>query len=152
MNHRSAVAATASLLTLLAGCAMPPAPPPVDEVSVALEGSIKKVVDTPAFTASADGKAPAVQAKGPKISIVFHGDAVNLLQRVCAARSLDFKVTGPMPRREIYVGVDMKNASFEEFLAEVGGQMGQIADLAFTDRGVEVRYRDHRHVGVLSAQ
>lgn len=152
MKNRSGVVLIAPLLLVLAACTTPPSPPPVDEVSSSLESSIARVTNEPAFTSSADGKPPKVAASGPKISIVFHGDAVNLLQRVAAARSLSFKVSGPMPRRDIYVAIDLKNTSFTEFLAEVGGQMGQIADLVYTDSGIEVRYRDHRNVGLLVSQ
>lgn len=134
-----------ALAAMLAGCAAPPAPPvPKDEVATQIEQSIDRVAQEPTFTSSADGKAPSVAAGGPQVSIVFHGDATNLLKRVAAARGIGFKVYGPMPHRDIFVSVDARDISFNEFLEDVGHQMGQLADLALTDAGIEVRYRDHR--------
>lgn len=129
----------------LAGCASPPEPKPeVDEVRVQLEKSIEKVKALPEFTDSADRKAPQPRADGPTISVVYHGEATNLLRRIAASRGLGFKVVGPHPRRDIFVSVDMRDVSFEEFLSDVGHQFGQLATLALTDAGIEVRYRDHR--------
>lgn len=129
----------------LAGCATPPPPQPgVDEVRIALEESIQKVQAQPEFTASADRPAPTPATQGPTVSVVYHGEATNLLSRIAASRGMGFKVVGPHPRRDIFVSVDMRNVPFEEFLRDVGHQFGQLATLALTDAGIEVRYRDHR--------
>lgn len=141
MNIRLIAVAVAA--ASIGGCATAPAPQPDKAIAQQLEKSIERVAEEPAFTATADGKAPAVPA-GPTVSIVFHGDAGNLLKRIAAARGLGFKAVGPMPRREIFVSVDLKDASFTDFLGEVGGQLGQLADVALTDAGIELRYRDHR--------
>jgi hypothetical protein len=140
-----------SLLTVvvaaaaLAGCATPPEPvKEVDEVRIQLEKSIQKVQALPEFTDSADRKPPEAKAEGPTISVVYHGEATNLLRRIAASRGVGFKVVGPHPRRDIFVSVDMREASFEEFLTDVGHQFGQIATLVLNDAGIEVRYRDHR--------
>lgn len=145
MKSTSSLLAALGVAAALAGCASPPAPEPgVDEVRVQLEESIKKVQAQPEFTASADRKAPQARADGPTISVVYHGEATNLLRRIAASRGIGFKVVGPHPRRDMFISVDMRDASFEEFLSEVGHQFGQLATLALTDAGIEVRYRDHR--------
>ncbi len=79
---------------------------------------------------------------GQSVSISFAGEAKDLLRKFSAARSLSFKVRGPQPYLPLFVIVEAKNVSVDEFLTDVGAQFGQRADLAITNETIEVRYRD----------
>ncbi len=128
----------------LFGCATPPQPVAAapDESRRMIEQAIARSGELPAGTASADAKmAPAAMAQGG-MYITFAGEGKDLLRRVAVARGLAFRVRGPQPHLPLFVIVEVKNVPFEEFLADVGAQFGQRADLALTNDAIEVRYRD----------
>ena len=131
-------------LCALAGCATPPPPPPAppDESRALLERAIGRSAILPTETASADAKPARAVMGGQSVSISFAGEAKDLLRRFSAARSLSFKVRGPQPYLPLFVIVEAKNVSVDEFLTDVGAQFGQRADLAITNETIEVRYRD----------
>jgi len=129
---------------VLFGCASPPpAPPPApDESRKLIEQAIARSAALPAGTASADAKMPPAEMAKGGMYITFAGEAKDLLRRVAVARGLAFRVRGPQPHLPLFVIVEVKNVPFEEFLADVGAQFGQRADLALTNDAIEVRYRD----------
>lgn len=142
-NFRLILAAGA--VGVLYGCASPPPPPPEtpDESRRMIEHAIARSAVLPQSTSSADAKpAAAVMAGKGGFYITFAGEAKDLLRRVAVARGLAFRVRGPQPHLPLFVIVDAKNVPFEEFLADVGAQFGQRADLAITNEAIEVRYRD----------
>lgn len=140
MKISTLVAAMA--LTALGACTTPPPKPVVaDESKAAIEASLKRVDELPAHTASADAKAPPAVTTGGSLSINYAGDARELLKQISASRGLQFRVRGAQPHLPLFVIVDVKNVSFDEFLGDVGSQFGQRADLALTDSSIEVRYR-----------
>lgn len=108
-----------------------------------IELAIARSAELPSGTASADAKpAPAVMAGQGGFYITYAGEAKELLRRVAVARGLAFRVRGPQPHLPLFVIVEARNVAFEEFLADVGAQFGQRADLVITNEAIEVRYRD----------
>lgn len=141
------------LLTLisilaLAGCVTAPAPAPALQSDIEsaqlLSSALNRVEKAPSRTSSADAKATPAKMDGSDLSISFAGDAKDLLRQVASARGKKFKVLGAEPHLPLFVIVDLKNTSLEDFLTDVGAQLGQRADLAITDGTIEVRYRDHK--------
>lgn len=129
----------------LAACASAPAPQPEKgdaESAGLLTSAIERAKGAPAHTATADAKAPAATMGGGSVTITFAGEAKDLLRQMAATRSLEYKVRGPQPHLPLFVVVDVKSVSFEEFLTDVGAQFGQRADLVLTNKSIEVRYRD----------
>lgn len=129
----------------LSACATPPAPmpPPQDaESAQMISAAIKRAASLPSGTASADAKPNAAVMAGGNIDINFAGEAKTLLRQFAAARSLSFKVRGPQPYLPLFVIVDVKGATLEQALADIGSQFGQRADLILTNESIEVRYRD----------
>lgn len=130
------------MVAALAGCASTPLPPAKpDESRVLLENALKRVEQLPASTASANAKAPRPAAVGPKISMSYAGEGKALLKQMAAARGLKFNVRGGQPHLPLFVIVDVKDVTLEEFLTDVGAQFGQRAALALTNEAIEVRYR-----------
>lgn len=106
-----------------------------------LESALSTAKTQPAGTRGADAQLKPLHATGPTIAINFAGDARDLLRQVAATRGLAFNVRGPQPYLPLFVVVDVRDVSFEEFLTDVGFQFGQRATLALTDSTIEVRYR-----------
>jgi hypothetical protein len=144
MSKRTGIAlAAATLVAALAACTSVPLPPAApDESRAVLEKALTNVERLPASTASADAK-PALAKMGPKITMNYAGEGKTLLKQVTAARGMKFSVRGPQPYLPLFVIVDLKDVTLEEFLSDVGAQFGQRATLALTDDAIEIRYRDH---------
>lgn len=134
--------ACATFSVVLAGCATPPSPVVrQSEVGKALDSAIRRVDAQAPYTAGPEDKPNEPAFDDGKISVVWEGEAADLLARVAKARSLDFKVYGPYPRPPLPVFVNMKGAEYDEFLRDVGHQLGQRADLVVTDSRIEIRFR-----------
>ncbi len=101
---------------------------------------MKRAEALPSGTSSADAKMKPAVMDGA-ISINYAGDAKDLLKQMSAVRGKTFSVRGPQPYLPLFVMVDVKGVSFEEFLTDVGSQLGQRADLVLTNNTIEVRYR-----------
>lgn len=131
-----------------AGCATQPvpAPAPVDPVNTTLDRVFAHVKALPAHTAGAEESIPEPVVQGPIVTVSYQGDSAELLSKVAAARGLQFRMTGPRPFLPLPVHVDVVNATYEEFLANVGHQFGQRADLVLTNGGIEIRHRGHQFV------
>ena len=128
----------------LAACTSVPvqAPPAGDkEVASMLESALSSAQAQSPGTRGADAVMKPAKASGPSIAIKYAGDARDLLRQVSASRDLRFAVRGPQPHLPLFVIVDVRDVSFEEFLTDVGSQLGQRADLVLTDKSIEVRYR-----------
>ncbi|MEJ8837664.1 DotD/TraH family lipoprotein [Ramlibacter sp. AN1133] len=131
-------------LAVLAGCAstpLPPEPAAADESKVLLDGALQRAEVLPASTSSASSKAKPLNLQEARFSMNYAGEGKVLLKQVAAARGLTFRVLGPQPHLPLFVIVDSKDSTLEELLRDVGLQFGQRADLALTDKAIEVRYR-----------
>lgn len=124
----------------LAACSsVPPVAQESDKTGVALDEVLNE--QSSAKIVRADAKpAPAVMS-GPALSMQFTGEARTLLKQVAAARGMTFKVLGPQPHLPLFVLIDAKSVSLEDFLVDVGSQMGQRADVVLTANSIEVHYR-----------
>jgi len=132
-------------VVLLSACTTTiPAPAPKEDAESAqmLSSAISRVAAAPASTTSADAKAVPAQMAGGRITVNFAGEAKDLLRQMASPRTVEYKVRGPQPHLPLFVIVDVKNVTFEEFLTDVGSQFGQRADLVLTNKSIEVRYRD----------
>jgi hypothetical protein len=124
------------------GCSTPPPPDKKpDESRAMIDAALKRADELPRHTASADSQAPPAVMKSTEMSISYVGEAKDLLRQVSASRQLAFRVRGPQPYLPLFVIVEVKGVSFEEFLSDVASQFGQRATLALTDSAIEVRYR-----------
>jgi hypothetical protein len=131
-----------ALLAVMAGCANKPIPLHTeDPAEVALQASMARVNAPAAFTNGADEKVPAPKMSGQSITVSYQGNADVLLAKIARARDMSFKVQGPRPFLPLPVHVDLVDVTLGEFLADVGHQFGQRADLVLTDKAIEIRYR-----------
>lgn len=138
-------AVIAAALGGLGGCSTTkPAAAPVktedDPVARRLREAIVKADSGPAYTRSAEGKAPQMVA-GPSMTVDYQGEAAVLLKKVAAQTGRSFKQTGPQPYLPLVVHVDVANQPFLEFLKDIGQQFSQRADLVLSDGVLEIRYR-----------
>lgn len=78
-----------------------------------------------------------------KISVIWEGEAAEILSRIAAARKLEFKITGPKPRLQLPVFVKIKNATLEEALTVIGDQFGERADIRLFDTYIELKMKSY---------
>ncbi len=117
------------------------APPKVSDQSGAqLDQVIAQKM--PARTASADHDAVPAQLHGSISINDYAGEAKVILKKMAIAQSLKFAVRGPHPHMPLFVMVNVKNATLEEVLTDIGSQMGQRANVVLTSTAIEVHYRD----------
>lgn len=148
MNHMRQIFLACCVLALsssigLTGCASPAAvaaPEKMDPAAVSLDQALSKKA---ALRPAGPEVAPALPTYSDKVSVSFLGDASTLLSDAAKGRGTDwtFQVTGPQPRLPIYVQVNVKEASFQDFLRGVAEQLGQRADIALNGKSLELRYR-----------
>lgn len=74
-------------------------------------------------------------------SVSFAGDALQLLENAARGMGKSFLVTGPQPRLPIFVQINVKAVTFENFLQQVARQLGQRADIELSDKLIELKYR-----------
>ena len=131
----------------LAGCAKPPAP--VDETARLLDTRLaasadridKMLVDIAragAISASAP-KAGTVEVKGDLVTVVWHGDAPDVIRKIAEAKGLSFAVMGrrvPSP-----VAIEAVNAPLLSVLENIGTQLGGRGDVVLKQAALEVHYR-----------
>lgn len=85
----------------------------------------------------------AMPVYGDRVTVSFLGDAAILIADAVKGRGpgWNFSVGGPQPRLPIYVQVNAKDISFNEFMGDVAQQLGQRADIVMNGSTVELRYR-----------
>jgi len=144
---RALAVCTAALLAACAGPVKPPEAQP-DPAAVRLRSLLASADALSPSSASANAAEasakPGVKEKGmstARLSLTFAGSAPELLRPLAAARGLTLRVLGPQPHLPLFVVVDQKDATFEDVLKDVAAQFGQRAQLALTDRTIEIRYR-----------
>jgi len=145
MTHFSRIlgaSAVSAALLALAGCATQPAPAPsTDPAAAQLDRLFQKSAGQPAFTGSADAKAPAPRMAEGKLWVTWRGDANDLLKNLEPVTGQKVSVTGPTPRLPLYVQVHALGVPVDEVMRDIGYQLGQRADLVLQPSGVEIRYR-----------
>lgn len=135
-------------LIFLAGCAglqqnKEPAAKSATELAIEqeIDAAISRVQTAPRWSGSMDEKAQFASFASDSVSVSYQGDIVALMEAVASARGKTFNVTGPTPRPPIFVFVNAKELTFENFLRDLDKQLGQRADLVMGDDYFEVRYR-----------
>lgn len=134
---RSAVALAA--VGLLGGCASPqPVQQPDDSPGVRFS-IVQAAVRADAKKAEmADATTPA-SLSGNTMTVIWEGDASEILKRIATAQKLTFKHTGPQPRLALPVFVKLRNATLSQALAAIGEQCGGRADVVLHDSSIELR-------------
>lgn len=110
-------------------------------LSAQLDAAISRVNKQPRWSSSLDDRASFASFNTDAVSVSYQGSAADLLQAVASSRGKGFKVTGPTPRVPIFVFVETKDQPFIDFLKDLDKQLGQRADVVWTDVGFELRYR-----------
>lgn len=128
-----------ALLAALAGCASKPAPVVVDDtpgVRLAIQEALVRADGKKAEMHSAAVPA-ALHANS--LTVVWEGEAAEILKRIAVSQKLKFKETGPSPRLQLPVFIKLRNATLAEALAAIGEQCGARADVVLTDSTLELR-------------
>jgi len=86
----------------------------------------------------ADAATPA-SLSGNTMTVIWEGDAAEILKRIAAAQKLNFKHTGPQPRLALPVFIKLRNVTLDQALAAVGEQCGGRADVVLNDSSIELR-------------
>ncbi|CAN7784089.1 DotD/TraH family lipoprotein [Variovorax sp. LjRoot175] len=145
MTHFSRIfgaSAVSAALLALAACTTPPAPVvSTDPAAAQLDRLFQKSAGQPAFTGSADAKAPAPRMADGKLWVTWRGDANDLLKNLEPVTGQKVTVTGPTPRLPLYVQVHALGVPVDEVMRDIGYQLGQRADLVLLPSGIEIRYR-----------
>lgn len=146
----SRLAMTSAVMSMLflSGCAAfnkPVEQPVKSDYEIAIEkeldAAIKRVAAQPRWSATMDDKAQFASFASDSISVSYQGDVIELMKAVASARGRTFSVTGPSPRPPVFIFMDAKEMTFENFLRDIDKQLGQRADIAVGDDYLEVRYR-----------
>ena len=136
-KFRSAIALVA--VGLLGGCASsPPIQTPDDSPGVRFS-IVQAAVRADAKKAEmADATTPA-SLSGNTMTVIWEGDASEILKRIATAQKLTFKHTGPQPRLALPVFVKLREATLAQALAAIGEQCGGRADVVLHDSSIELR-------------
>jgi len=86
----------------------------------------------------ADAATPA-SLSGNTMTVIWEGDASEILKRIAAAQELNFKHTGPQPRLALPVFIKLRNVTLAQALTAVGEQCGGRADVVLNDSSIELR-------------
>lgn len=127
---------------LIGGCAVPqPAPKPVapDPVLMRIDAAIADGAKEKPIGFETPVQRPVYT--NARTIVSYAGDASQLLKDAAREMKLDFLVTGPQPHLPIFVQIDVKRVSFEDFLRQVAAQLGQRADIELRDSAIELKYR-----------
>lgn len=106
-----------------------------------IDAALQRVADQPRWSSSIEDRAAFASFNTDEVNVSYQGAAADLLTAVAASRGKTFKITGPAPRIPIFVFVETKNQSFEEFLGDLDKQFGGRADAVLGDHHLELRYR-----------
>ncbi len=130
----------AAFFTLIQGCASVPQPKAPDKTGEELDRVISQSL--PKRTSSPDVGAHAAKLNGAISINDYAGEAKSLLKKLAVAQNLRFAVRGPQPHMPLFVMVDVRNATIEDVLTDIGSQLGQRANVVLTSTAIEVHYRD----------
>lgn len=134
---RSAIALV--VVGMLGACASPPPPAKPDDTPGVRVSIVQAAVRADAKKAEmADAATPASLA-GNTMSVIWEGDAAEILARIAAAQKLNFKHTGPQPRLALPVFIKLRDVTLTDALAAIGEQCGGRADVILNDSSIELR-------------
>lgn len=135
---RSAIALI--VVGFLGACASQPPllPAPDDTPGVRISIMQAAVRADEKKAAMADATTPASLA-GNTMSVIWEGDASEILGRIAAAQKLAFKHTGPQPRLAVPVFIKLRDVTLTQALAAIGEQCGGRADVILNDSSIELR-------------
>lgn len=143
LNYWVPALCAAIAVSLLQGCATPPAPAPEvkpDPASVRIDESLAKAQTEKPLGIEVPPAKPVYAREASTVS--YLGDARNLLQDMATAMGMKMKVTGPQPYLPIYVHVNAKGTPFRELLTEIARQCSERADVVLRNGDtIELRYR-----------
>lgn len=80
---------------------------------------------------------------GDRMNVLWEGEAAEILSRIAIAKNYKFKITGPKPRLQLPVFVNLKNVSIEEALLAISEQFGERADILLEDHQIELRMKSY---------
>lgn len=136
-KSRSAIALVVAVL--LGACASPkPVEAPDDTPGVRM--SILQAAERADVKKAemADATTPASLA-GNTMTVIWEGDASEILKRIAAAQRLTFKHTGPQPRLALPVFIKLRGVTLAQALDAIGEQCGGRADVVLNDSSIELR-------------
>ena len=125
---------------VLVGCAAQrPMEKPVDDspgVRMSIESAIKRADESK--EAMIDSAVPA-SLSGNTMTVIWEGDAAEILKRISLAQKLAFKLTGPQPRLPLPVFIKLRNVTLAQALEAIGEQCGGRADVVLNESSIELR-------------
>lgn len=135
------------LVPLLGACAAQPTP--VDDTARMLDTKLaasaqridSMLIDIARAGAisSARPKTGKVEINGDLVTVVWHGDAPDVLKKIAEAKGLTFAVMGrrvPSP-----VAIEAVNTPMVSVLENIGTQLGGRGDVVLKQSALEVHYR-----------
>lgn len=136
---KSHAAIAVIVAAVLVGCA---SPQPVEEPdnTPGVRMSILQAADRADAKKAqmADAATPA-SLSGNTMTVIWEGDASEILKRIAAAQKLTFKHTGPQPHLALPVFIKLRNVTLDQALTAVGEQCGGRADVVLNDSSIELR-------------
>lgn len=85
-----------------------------------------------------DAAVPA-SLNGNTMTVIWEGDAAEILKRIAIAQKLEFRLTGPQPRLPLPVFLKLRQATLTDALSQIGEQCGGRAEVVLTDSAIELR-------------
>lgn len=135
---RSAIALV--VVGLLGACTSPPPPPAaLDDTPGVRMSIVQAAVRADAKKAEMGNAATPASLAGNTMSVIWEGDAAEILARIAAAQKLTFKHTGPQPRLAVPVFIKLRDVTLTQALAAIGEQCGGRADVILNDSSIELR-------------
>lgn len=124
---------------LLGACASPKPVDVVDDAPGVRMSIMQAAVRADAKKAAmADATTPA-SLSGNTMTVIWEGDASEILKRIADAQKLSFKHTGPQPRLGLPVFIKLRGVTLAQALTAVGEQCGGRADVVLNDSSIELR-------------
>jgi DotD protein len=140
----SRVLLVSSLVGFLSACAQKPLTPTetdLDQADVAINDLLKK----PLTPVGPETKAPSAKF-GALNTVSYLGDASILLTNTAKGmgEGWKFQSLGATPHLPIYIQINVKGASFSDYLTQVALQLGQRADIEVDGKTIKLVHRDNR--------
>lgn len=103
-----------------------------------LDAMLVDIARAGALTSRAQ-KVGKVEINGDMVTVVWHGDAPDVIKKLAEAKGLVFDIKGrrvPSP-----VAIEAINAPFVSVLENIGVQLGGRGDVVLRQQSLEVHYR-----------
>ena len=85
----------------------------------------------------------ATDLSGDRMNVLWEGEAAEILSRIAIAKNYKFKITGPKPRLQLPVFINIKNVTIEEALLAISEQFGDRADILLDDNQIELKMKSY---------